>query len=97
MPMYVYQVVTDDGSEGEVFEIFQSMSDAPLTKHPRTGQPVKRMITAPNLPATYTDAATKTKLSDKNLERMGFTKYQRAGDGQYEKRTGKGPRTISAD
>jgi predicted nucleic acid-binding Zn ribbon protein len=36
MPTYVYQVITDDGSEGEVFEVVQRMADAPLKTHPET-------------------------------------------------------------
>jgi len=97
MPVYVYQVIKKDGSEGEIFEVFQEMKEAPLKRHPETGEPVKRLITAPNLPSKYTDARTKNILSDKNLEQKGFTKYVKAGDGKYEKRTGKGPRIISAD
>ena len=30
-------------------------------------------------------------------DRLGFTKYEKAGDGHYEKRAGKGPDTLSAD
>lgn len=96
MPIYVYQVITDDGSEGETFELMQKMSDPPLTTHPRTHEKVQRVIQAPNIAGTWTDAATKSKLSDKNLDRLGFTKYQKAGDGTYEKRAGSGPNTISA-
>jgi 3-isopropylmalate dehydratase small subunit len=34
----------------------------------------------------------------KRIERTGFTKYQRVGKGQYERRTGTfGPKQISAD
>jgi hypothetical protein len=95
--MYVYQVIHEDDAEGEVFEFFQEMSDPPLKKHPETGEPVKRLITAPNLPSKYTDAATKRSLSNKNLDRLGFTKYEKAGDGKYEKKAGKGPNVISAD
>lgn len=97
MPTYVYQVINDDGSEGETFEIFQKMSDAPLTKHPESGKPVRRVITAPHVAGSWSDSSMKSKLSDKNLDRLGFTKYQRAGDGKFEKRAGKGPDTISAD
>ena len=35
-------------------------------------------------------------LSDKNLDRLGFTKYVKTAHGEYEKRTGKGPDNISA-
>lgn len=97
MPTYVYQVINEDGSEGEVFEIFQKMTDAPLTKHPETGKPVRRLITAPNIAGNWSDSATKSKLSNKNLDRLGFTKYERAGDGKFEKKAGKGPNVISAD
>jgi hypothetical protein len=30
-------------------------------------------------------------LSNKNLDRLGFTKYEKAGDGVYEKKAGQGP------
>ena len=63
MPTYVYQVIEDDGSEGETFEAFQKMSDEPLTQHPETGKPVRRVIQAPNISGQYSDAATKRMLS----------------------------------
>jgi hypothetical protein len=97
MPTYVYQVITGDGSDGEVFEVVQRMSDPPLTKHPETGAPVRRVPQRPYVPGEMSDHATKQKLSDKNLDRLGFTKYQRSGSGTYEKRAGKGPNVISAD
>lgn len=97
MPTYVYQVILEDGSEGEVFEHVQKMSDPPLKKHPKTGEPVQRIPQAPNLPLNYSDAATNSKLSDKNLDRLGFTKYQNAGGGHFEKKAGSGPNVISAD
>lgn len=96
MPTYIYQVIKPDGSDGEAFEIFQRMKDEPLTRHPQTGQPVRRVIQAPHIAGQWSDAATKKTLSDKNLDRMGFTKYQRSGDGTYEKRSGKGSDAISA-
>ena len=97
MPTYVYQVITDDDSEGEVFEVVQSMTEPALERHPETGQPVRRVPTAPNIGGDWSDAGTKNKLSDSNLDRLGFTKYQRAGDGKYEKTAGSGPDLISGD
>lgn len=94
MPTYVYQVINDDGSEGETFESFQRMSDPPLTKHPETGQSVRRVIQPPIIPGKWSEHGTKKMLSNDNLDRIGFTKYERAGDGRYEKKAGKGPRTI---
>lgn len=97
MPTYIYQVINPDGSDGETFEVFQKMSDAPLTHQPESGKPVRRVIQAPHIAGQYSDSAAKKTLSDKNLDRIGFTKYQRSGDGTFEKRAGKGPDTISAD
>ncbi|MBL9119247.1 MAG: FmdB family transcriptional regulator [Phycisphaerae bacterium] len=97
MPTYVYAVVLPDGSDGRVFEVVQRMSDQPLTKDPESGEPVRRLITAPNLSLQWSESAGKKKLSDKNLERLGFTKYQNAGGGTFEKRAGAGPNAISAD
>lgn len=97
MPTYVYQVIEQDGSEGEIFEVFQKMTDPPLTGHPETGKPVRRIIQAPNIAGKWSEAGTKQILGDKNLDRMGFTKYQKIGKGQYEKRAGSGPRNIDAN
>ena len=97
MPTYVYQVIEDDGSEGETFEVFQKMSDSPLTKHPETGRPVRRLIQAPNIAGRWSESATKKMLSDKNLDRLGFTKYEKSGSGRYEKRAGAGPQSIDAN
>ena len=98
MPLYQYEVITPDDTPGEQFEWFQSMADNPLTQHPQTGQPVRRVLCAPAIGGKWSDAAMgKTVADDKKLDRLGFTKYVKAGDGHYEKRAGKGPDVISAD
>ena len=98
MPIYVYEVITGDDSDGEQFEIFQSMADAPLTKHPETGLPVRRVFQAPAIGGKWSESAMgKSVADDKKLDKMGFTKYVKAGDGFYEKRAGKGPDVISRD
>ncbi len=90
MPMYVYQVIEEDGSEGEVFEVLQGMSDPPLTRHPETGKRVQRLLGLPNVGGKLSGS-----LSPKNLERHGFTQYRKSGKGTYEKTAGKGPNVIS--
>ena len=90
MPTYVYQVIKEDGSEGEVFEVVQSMRDETLTKHPETGEPVQRIIQAPNIGGDHSSATEKKRLSDGNLDKLGFTKYVKSGSG-YDKVAGKGP------
>ena len=47
MPTYVYETIpADDGDEPQRFEIFQRMSDEPLTHDPQSGLPVRKIITA---------------------------------------------------
>jgi hypothetical protein len=94
MPIYVYEVVLPDGSGGEQFELIESMSAAPLTTRPETGEPVRRVFGMPNTPRAWTDAHGKAATSDKNLAAKGFTKYVKSGDGTYEKTTGDGPKKI---
>ncbi len=90
MPIYVYQVVKPDGSEGEIFELEQPMTAEPLSKHPLTGDPVRRVYQAPNLTTRYTPGSTKNKLENRNVEKMGFTKYERDKlTGTYHKVAGK--------
>ena len=97
MPTYVYAVVKPDGSLGEHFEVVQKMSDATLEKHPETGEPVRRVPQLPMIGGQHSTAADKRKISDSNLDRLGFTKYQKVGDGKYETTAGAGPKSISAD
>ncbi len=95
MPIYVYELIEDPS---ERFEVMQKISDEPLTKHPETGQPVRRVIQAPFIGGRWSDGAMHRAVSDdKKLDRLGFTKYVKAGDGYYEKRAGKGPDVISRD
>jgi predicted nucleic acid-binding Zn ribbon protein len=94
MPTYVYEVILPDGESGQIFEVEQSMSEDALTKHPTTGQPVRRVIQPPHIGGKWT--SSKNMLSDKNLADKGFTKYVKTDDGQYEKTAGSGPDQIGA-
>jgi len=98
MPTYEYEVIQPDGSPGERFEVFQSMSDAPLTKHPETGEPVRRVLSAPRIMGKWSDHKMKKAVSDdRKLDQMGFTKYVKSGKGTYETRAGKGPNTTTPE
>ncbi len=98
MPMYVYEVLREDGEPGERFELFQTISEPPLSQHPESGQPVRRVLFAPNIGGRWSDRAMHGRVADdKKLDRLGFTKYVKAGDGFYEKTAGKGPNVISRD
>jgi predicted nucleic acid-binding Zn ribbon protein len=91
MPLYIYQVIEADGSEGEVFEVLQDLSEPSLTQQPETGKPCQRLLHAPSA-LRHTSPGN---LSDNRLERLGFTKYKRSGKGTYEKTAGAGPNLIT--
>lgn len=98
VPIYVYEIVDERGEGGETFELLQKISDPPLTEHPETGQPVRRVIQPPFIGGTWSEGAMhRSTNDDKKLDRLGFTKYVKSGDGIYEKRAGKGPDVISRD
>ncbi|MEX1045607.1 MAG: hypothetical protein WEC73_05715 [Chthoniobacterales bacterium] len=46
MAIYVYETIPSyEGDVVRSYEIRQSMKDAALTKHPETGEPIRRVIT----------------------------------------------------
>jgi predicted nucleic acid-binding Zn ribbon protein len=45
MTTYIYETLpAKAGAAPRRFEVSQSMKDAPLTRHPETGEPVRRVI-----------------------------------------------------
>ena len=95
MPNYVYEVITEDGQPGERFEWIQKMADPPLTQHPETGRPVRRVFLPARIAGRFSPLASERAMKDDNkLERLGFTKYVKSSDGTYEKTVGKGPNQI---
>ncbi|MGD9688859.1 MAG: FmdB family transcriptional regulator [Phycisphaerales bacterium] len=98
MPTYLYEILNKNGQPtGETFEIVQAMKEEALKRHPETGKPCRRAIVAPAIAGKWSPIKAKSTLSNKNLERMGFTKYERKGAGYMEKTAGKGPRAIGGD
>lgn len=95
MPIYVYEYLDERGEgTGECFEIVQPMTEDALTEH--EGRPVHRVPQAPNIAGKWSDMKSKGQLSNENLERLGFTKYQRTGDGEMTRVAGKeGPDKIN--
>ena len=96
MPLYEYAVILPDGSHGQTFEILQRLGEQPLAIHPETGEPVERIISTINGPMPPGDRI-KGDISNKNLEKQGFTKYQKTSTGKYEKVLGDGPDLIRRD
>jgi len=45
MPIYVYEAISRKSGETQKrYEIKQGMLDKPLTSHPETGEPIRRVI-----------------------------------------------------
>jgi predicted nucleic acid-binding Zn ribbon protein len=45
MTTYVYETIpSKPGEKPRYFQIKQNMKDAPLTKHPKTGEPIRRVV-----------------------------------------------------
>jgi hypothetical protein len=98
MPTYTYQVINEDGSEGEVFEYEQRMSEPVLEQHPETGEKVVRVFNAPHIAGWGNERIGKQMTSDQNVEKLGFTKYVRNGKGHYERHAGSaGPSELHVD
>jgi hypothetical protein len=97
MPTYVYEILDSKGRPtGRTVEIVQSIKAEALTKLPETGERVRRAIVPPVL--GLATSKVKASLSNKNLEKLGFTKYERKGKGYMERVAGKGgPRSIGGD
>jgi predicted nucleic acid-binding Zn ribbon protein len=80
MPTYVYKIIKRSATEpDETFEITQSIHDPPLTRHPKTGQRVERIICPPTI--------AQGRVGNSDLKNAGFAKYKKTSDGNYEKQT----------
>jgi putative FmdB family regulatory protein len=97
MPTYVYEILDAQGVPcGQRFEVVQSMTDEPLTRHPETGQTVRRVFVPFRIAGKTSPIHTDKALNDdRRLEKLGFTKYVKASDGKYEKVVGTGPDKIN--
>lgn len=93
MPIYEYEATSEEPCDHcrQRFEVYQGFSDKPLKKCPQCGGKVERVFSTPSIHGAGRSAEV---LSNKNLAEKGFTRYQKAGDGVYEKTAGKGPKVI---
>lgn len=95
MPTYIYEYLDKDGNgTGESFELVQKMADDALETH--EGRAVHRVPQAPIIAGKWSDIKSKGQMSNANLERLGFTKYQKNSDGGMSRVAGKeGPETLN--
>lgn len=89
MPIYEYEALNESSCAtcSKRFEAYQKMDEASLKQCPACNAPVRRVFSAPSIHG-------QDMLSNKSLAEKGFTKYEKAGDGVYEKKAGSGPDVI---
>jgi len=75
MPVYEYEHTQEGCPIGAVFEVQQSIHDAPLATCPQCGRPVRKLISRTNISTPRTNA---------ELKDLGFTKLVKRDDGVYE-------------
>ena len=85
MPLYEYQCEKC----GDVFEVMQKFSDAPLTAHEKCGGPVHRLISAPALQFKgsgwyITDYARSSKPDGNGASAKGDTAEKKEAAGNKE-------------
>ncbi len=87
MPIYEYQATEETSCSycRNGFELLQKLADPPMAYCPQCKHSIRRVISAPSL--TKPDVS----LERSNLEKHGFTRYQKAEKGVYEKTAGVGP------
>lgn len=44
--VYEYEILNPDGTARGILEVEQKMADPPLTRHPETGEPLRRVLSA---------------------------------------------------
>lgn len=72
MPIFKYLVLNKDNTQ-EFIEVEQSLTDAPLVKHPFTGKPIRRIIDSPSLTLRHSSLRENKILSADNLQKHGFS------------------------
>lgn len=93
MPIYEYAAVGAGCSYCTThFDVLQKLSEATLTRCPKCGAAIARVISAPAVASGQSHV-----LKESHIAKHGFTQYRRAAKGVYEKTAGKGPDVISGD
>jgi predicted nucleic acid-binding Zn ribbon protein len=94
MPIYEYETVVPAGETPVRFEVEQRLHEAPLERHPETGEPVRRLLSLPFLGGRWGERAARAAVSDSTLASHGFSRYVNRGDGTYDRACGDGPQRL---
>jgi putative FmdB family regulatory protein len=82
MPTYEYQASDERKSCdycSRPFERIQRLSDPPLAACPECGAPVRKVFSVPSIGSSRSGL-------DQRAKQAGFTKFQRLGKGEYERK-----------
>ena len=93
MPTYTYEVIGSDGRGKERFEVVQRMRDDSLTVHPRTGEPVRRVITGGT--GVVGRPVRRSTVVDKSLAAATPCGCSTAALRELARPASRGPRTIT--
>ena len=96
MPIFRYRVLNGKNPE-HFIEVEQSLKEPALDLHPITKEKIERVVKSSSLILKHADRIERQKLNPKNLEKNGFSLYERAGEGNNFQRTvgHTGPKSIS--
>ena len=84
MPLYEYSPSAGHCEQcAGKFEVFQRIADDKLTQCPKCGQPCERQISRVALGGKFST-------SESAIKSSGFTRYQKAENGVYERTAGSG-------
>ena len=93
MPTYTYRVISRDGRDRKLFEVVQGMRDEPLTVHPQTGEPVRRVITGGT--GVLGQPVRRSTVVDKSLAAATPCGCSRTALQEMTRPASRGPRTIA--
>ena len=93
MPTYRYRVISRDGRDRGLFEVVQGMRDEPLTVHPQTGEPVRRVITGGA--GVLGQPVRRSTVVDKSLAAATPCGCGRAALEEVARPAGRGPKTTA--
>lgn len=84
MPLYEYAPLSGQCTQcAGHFEVMQRIADDKLTECPRCGQACERQVSCVALGGKYST-------SESAVKNSGFTRYQKAENGVYERTAGTG-------
>ena len=83
MPIFKYLVLNGNKAP-EYIEVEQSIGSPPLSKHPISGEPLKKIPYSPSLTLSHSTIRENSSLSSDRLKKHGFSIFQKDDEGYQE-------------